>query len=378
MALGGKKSSKNVAPSVSPDAVPMSCPANISQFFGATDPKQHGFLRKRVSNTYSMSSIVSIEHRVQAVLDSLWQRFDEFAKRGEPINLSVWASYFTYDVVGTLCLSESMGFIRDGADKRDFIYCVHGAFYWISNLGYLPWQSGWISNSVTNFLAPLLGLRLADYARAFQRFSVDKVFARIKAGPKEDGQRDMLDHFLGMKGPQGQPPTVSEIMAEVGNLLAAGADTTSVAIKAVLGPLLKHPVRYQRLKDEVDAALKAKAADGDHTLVYKDIKDLTFLSACVKEGSRIYPSIVYQLPRKAPAGGFDIEGFYIGPSATVSMSPLSQNRCKAIFGDDADEWKPERWIEGEGNSLERIKEMDRQLATVCWSLSNSLMLSTDK
>jgi hypothetical protein len=50
------------------------------------------------------------------------------------------------------------------------------------------------------------------------------------------------------------------------------------------------------------------------------------------------------------------------------MSPLAQNRCRAIFGEDADEWRPERWIAGEGNSAERIKEMDKNLATV----SNSL------
>ncbi|KAF5010516.1 hypothetical protein FDECE_3333 [Fusarium decemcellulare] len=348
-ALGGKKSAKNTAVS----------------FFGATDPKQHGFLRKRVSGTYTMSSVVSMEPKIQPVLDSLWQRFDGFAKSGQSINLSMWASYFTYDVVGTLCLSEPMGFIRDGEDKRDFIFCIHGAFYWISNLGYLPWQSGWIANSVTGFLAPLLGLRVADYAKAFQRLAVNKVIERMKQGPKSSGQRDMLDHFMSMKGPNGEPVPISEIMAEVGNLLAAGADTTSVAIKAVLGPLLKDPARYQRLRAEIDDAMKAFSASETDMKVftYNDIKDLPFLSACVKEGSRVHPSIIYQLPRKAPLEGINIEGYYISSSATVSMSPLAQNRCQAIFGEDADEWRPERWIEGEGNTIERIKDMDKNLAT---------------
>lgn len=45
------------------------------------------------------------------------------------------------------------------------------------------------------------------------------------------------------------------------------------------------------------------------------------------------------------------------------MSPLAQKRCKSIFGDDADEWKPERWIQGEGSSEERIKMMNKYLAT---------------
>ncbi|RHZ66779.1 uncharacterized protein CDV56_109393 [Aspergillus thermomutatus] len=345
-ALGGAKSA-STAPS----------------FFGTTDTEQHRFLRKRVSATYSMSAVVSMEPKVQIVLDSLWAKFDEFAKFNQPLNLSIWASYFTYDVVGTLCLSEPMGFIQNGHDKHEFISCIHGAFYWIANLGNIPWQSGWIANPVTAVIAPRLGLRIADYARAFQRFSIDKILRRME--DKSGGQHDMLDHFLNMKGPQGQPAALGEILAEVGNLLAAGADTTSAAIKAVLGPILKDPVRYKRLQREIDAACEACdiSPGSGKVLTYSNVKDLPFLTACVKEGSRIHPSIVYQLPRLAPAEGLNIEGYYISPSATVSMSPLAQNRCWAIFGDDADEWRPERWIEGEGNSLEKIKEMDKQLAT---------------
>lgn len=46
------------------------------------------------------------------------------------------------------------------------------------------------------------------------------------------------------------------------------------------------------------------------------------------------------------------------------MSPLAQNRCKAIFGEDADEWKPERWLRDGDNSEENIIMMDNNLATV--------------
>ncbi|CEL11547.1 hypothetical protein ASPCAL14648 [Aspergillus calidoustus] len=334
-------------------------------FFGATNPTQHGFLRKRVSATYSMSAVVSMEGKIQPMLDTTWDRFDEFAKLDQLINLSLWASYFTYDVVGTLCLSEPMGFLRDGYDKNGFISGIHGAFYWISNLGYLPLQSGWLLNPVIHKIARLLRLRLTDYARAFTNFSINKVIQRMQGGSNKSGDRDMLDHFVDMKGPRGEPAPLGDILAEVGNLLAAGADTTSVAIKAVLGPLLKDPARYARLRKEVDAVFEARngPAEGSRVLSYNVLKDLPFLTACIKEGERLHPSIIYQLPRVAPADGFSIEGYYIPPSATISMSPLAQNRCQAIFGNDADTWRPERWIPGEGNSAEIIKEMDKQNAT---------------
>ncbi|KAL3459711.1 cytochrome P450 [Aspergillus heterothallicus] len=247
---------------------------------------------------YSMTAVLSLEGKIQPVLDTTWDRFDELAKLDQPINLSMWASYFTYDVVGTLCLSEPMGFLRDG---------------------------GWLLNSVIHKIARLLHLRLTDHSRAFTNFSIDKVIQRMQGGSNKSGDRDMLDHFVDMKGPHGEPAPLGDILAEVGTLLAAGADTTSVAIKAVLGPLLKDPARYSRLQKEGTAQLK--------------------------EGERLHPSIIYQLPRVAPADGFNIEGYYIPPSATISMSPLAQNRCQAIFGDDADTWRPERWIPKDGIQL---------------------------
>lgn len=321
-----------------------------------------------------MSAVVSMEGKIQPVLSTTWERFDEFAKLDQPINLSMWTSYFTYDVVGTLCLSEPIGFLRDGYDKKGFISGIHRAFYWVSNMGYLPLQSSWLLNPVIHKMARLLHLRITDYARAFTNFSIDKIIQRIHEGSNKSTDRDMLDHFVDMKGPSGDPAPPGDILAEVGNLLAAGADTTSVAIKAVLGPLLQDPDRYARLRKEVDAVFEANngPVEGSGVLSYNVIKDLPFLTACIKEGERLHPSIIYQLPRLAPTDGFNIEGYYIPPSATISMSPLAQNRCQAIFDNDADTWRPERWIPGEGTSAEKIKEMDKQNATVgdlsSWSL----------
>lgn len=300
-------------------------------------------------------------------MDSLWKRFDEFADTREPVNLSKWASYFTYDVVGTLCFSEPLGFVKQGHDVDDFISIVHDAVYWIVNLGFLPGQSFSMINPLCLSLAKLLKLRIAEFSRSFQEFAVHRAVGRLEERNTKQTQqsRDMLDHFVSLKDPEGNPASMSAILAEIRNVLVAGADTTSVGIKAVLGPLLRDPKRYQRLQNEIDKAL----ADGDSsgqkkTLSYAVIKDLPFLSGCIKEGSRLHPSIVYQLPRKAPKEGITFDGYYLDHTTTISMSPLAQNRCREVFGEDADEWKPERWIPGEGSSESQIKTMDKQLATV--------------
>lgn len=310
-----------------------------------------------------------MEPLMQTILDSLWDQFDRFASKNEPVNLSLWASFFTYDIVGKLSLGEPLGFIPAGYDKNNLISTIHKITSWAANMGALPGQSAWYANPLITWLAPKIGIQITDFVKLFANFSVDQIPKRLKECrvegkvPGKTQQRDMLDYFVGMKDENGGPASIRDISIEVGSLVAAGADTTSVAIKAVLCPVLEDPLRYKRLQREIDDAYENSSVHGGN-LTFNQLRVLPFLDACIKEGLRLHPSIVYQLPRKVPAGGITIEGYYIHPSATISMSPAAQNRCRSIFGEDADEYCPERWIDGEGGSPEQIKEMNKQLATV--------------
>ncbi|KAI1365887.1 cytochrome P450 [Xylaria arbuscula] len=331
--------------------------------FDTTDPKEHGFLRKRVSKVYSLSFFVSMEPKVQGVMNSLWERFDEFEQKEKIINLSDWVSFFTYDVVATLCYGEPLGFIQKGADDGKFIQNIHEGFYWAANLGYiLPINTQkLVFNLIPGFIERTFGLEMSNSFASFSRFAGSKINERRES--PSIGSSDMLDHFLDMKDLEGKQVKDIDVFGEVGNLLAAGADTTSVGIKAVLGPILRDAKRYRRLQSELDDAYEVSGIAPGQPISYNILKDLPFLQACVKEGTRLHPSIVYQLPRHALESSVQLEGFFIDPSSTISMSPLAQNRCQAIFGSDADEWKPERWIPNEINTEEQIRFMDKNMAT---------------
>jgi cytochrome P450 len=68
------------------------------------------------------------------------------------------------------------------------------------------------------------------------------------------------------------------------------------------------------------------------------------LQAVVKEATRLLPSIVFQLLRHAPENFF-VRGEHIPAGTSVGISPISQNRDRDIFGEDANEFRPERWLE---------------------------------
>ena len=54
------------------------------------------------------------------------------------------------------------------------------------------------------------------------------------------------------------------------------------------------------------------------------------------------------------------------PNGTMFLLNLRAcNTNKALWGEDALEWKPERWIANNEDDADRIKEQARLLTTVC-------------
>lgn len=315
-----------------------------------------------------MSTILSLEPQLQSILDTVWRKFHDFAKDGTTIDMQQWTGFFAFDIVTKLGLGDAIGFAESGTDVEDIMKSIQGFFYLHAGMGYLPGQMWWFFNPVSKFLLQYLGPKSTQGQGKFFGWLVKQTLARLQqedAGNPKSRKPDMLDHFISMKEPDGSEVPLPGILIEGGNLIGAGADTTAIGIAVVLGKILEHPADYRRVQKEVDAAYSSNNLASVADLTYLIAEKLPFLNACIKEATRLTPSILWQLPREAPADGVTIAGHYVPASATLSMSPVAQNRCKTIFGDDADEWKPERWLaDSKMSSPERVREMDKFNVTV--------------
>ena len=83
--------------------------------------------------------------------------------------------------------------------------------------------------------------------------------------------------------------------------------------------------------------------------------------AIMKEAMRVHPGVAFPLERIVPAGGTTLVGNYLPAGTIVSMSAPVIHCDTNIFGGDAQEFRPERWLE---SAPEQIKIMDRGLLTV--------------
>lgn len=119
-------------------------------------------------------------------------------------------------------------------------------------------------------------------------------------------------------------------------------------MKSCVYYICNNPSVYKKLQKEIDDFY-----DGNNLtepVSYTQTQQMPYLQAVVKEATRLLPSIVYQLLRHIPEGGLTVDNRYIPAGTPVGISPIAQNRDRAIWGDDAAEFRPERWLEDEART----------------------------
>lgn len=138
---------------------------------------------------------------------------------------------------------------------------------------------------------------------------------------------------------------IGHLTANVVQILA-GADTTAIVQKGIIYHLLRNPVALAKLRAELDAA------DLFFPASFSDTKDLPYLDAVIKEGLRMHPPVGNILERVVPAAGLALrDGRVIAPGTIVGMNQWVVSRDQEIYGDDADVFRPERWLRGDDETI---------------------------
>ena len=138
--------------------------------------------------------------------------------------------------------------------------------------------------------------------------------------------------------------------------VTAGSDTTAILMRTIVYSLLSYPDTLQRLIDEL-----ASLSPSDQPVTWKESRSLPYLDAVIKEAGRLHPPFGLPLERVVPAEGATICGQYFKGGTVVGMSAWVVHRDKDVFGKDAAEWRPERWLEC---NPEQKRRMEAGLLTV--------------
>ncbi|CAJ2505230.1 Uu.00g126240.m01.CDS01 [Anthostomella pinea] len=325
----------------------------IPGIFGTQDEEIHRALKKPVAGAYSMSTLVKFEPYVDTTMgvfsDELRARFAGSNDGRAACDLGQWLQMFAFDVIGELTFSKRLGFLESGNDVNGVMAGIWKMFQETALVTQMPWIDNlWTNNPVRRYFRG----RGASPGAAFAMARV-KERRELLAKGRNDWDRDTRDFlslFLEIESKEKALPPYA-LAAWASSNITAGSDTTAILLRALFHYLLSNPPTLARLRAEIDAA------DLPEKVPWKRAKaELPYLDACVKEATRMHPpfGLPYErvVPGPAPAV---VCGKTLQPGTVVGMSAWVVGRNRALFGADADEWRPERWV---GVDEKTLREME--------------------
>uniref|UniRef100_A0A6S8H150 Cytochrome P450 n=1 Tax=Dunaliella tertiolecta TaxID=3047 RepID=A0A6S8H150_DUNTE len=160
----------------------------------------------------------------------------------------------------------------------------------------------------------------------------------------------IMASLLSIKDPStGKPLNLEQLKSEVALLLVAGFETTAHSIAWTLMCLSTHEAAMRRVEEELASlgllSTKDKPA---RALDWGDLGRLKFLDAAINESMRLLPVTSSGSGREA-RDDINVEGHVIPKGAVVMLPTYTIHRNKKVWGPDADEYKPERWLGESGN-----------------------------
>jgi len=215
-----------------------------------------------------------------------------------------------------------------------------GFVYW---LGYAPF----------NFLTlPMLragimdkiGGEIAEKQKKLTDYTHSLMETRVQNDSLADfaNRRDFVHYLLRGRDPETGDTgiTLSELKGEANLLVIAGSDTSKSTLTGFFFYLVRNPVVYKRLTDEI----RSTFTNMDEIRSGPKLNSLSYLRACIDEALRKNPPVGSLLVRKVLPGGLDIEGVGHIPAGTEVGTPSYAIHHSEEYYSDPFTFRPERWI----------------------------------
>lgn len=252
-----------------------------------------------------------------------------------------------WDLITSATFSRRFGYMDAGHDFDGSLAMSDKTADYFGSIGQLPWLDYLLEKN------PIVRIGPPNMDNV-TRIALESFAARVQSrDPHYDpATPDYLQHFLDTKARHPDSVDDGTIMGYLLVNLLAGADTTAIEIRAVFYFCLKHPAEYRRLAEEVRAA----GFDAGAPVSYKAARQLPFLDAVVREAMRLHPAVGMVLERYVPAGGLTLpDGRFVPAGTAVELNPYVVGRNREVWGEDADEFRPSRWLRSDGETEDEHK-----------------------
>ncbi|KKY28214.1 putative cytochrome p450 [Diplodia seriata] len=340
----------------------------VWSLFSTKDEDWHAKYRRCINGAFAMSALVSYEPLVDSTVNYFLDQTDKFfASTGQVCNFNRWLQFFAFDVIGELTWSKRLGYIEKNEDVDDIVGFLAKFLSYCAVVGQQPWLDLLIDKNPIKLALQRYGLigkvfpitKFALTRQSERAGEMEKI--RQHGLQQQDGKKgggiDLLSKFTGALHDHPDFMTDRMVLAASVSMVFAGSETTGISLSAVFYYLLRHPRVYGKLMQELDEAVRnGSIVDRENGAVtWGEAQKLPYLDAVVQETFRMHPAAGLMLERVAPPQGITVCGRFIPGGTIVGCNAWVLHRRPEVFGEDAHEYRPERWLEAGGDKLREMK-----------------------
>ncbi|KAJ9609570.1 hypothetical protein H2200_005897 [Cladophialophora chaetospira] len=330
--------------------------------FSMRGKEEHSQRRRLLSHAFAQSSLMDSEPLIRVHVEKVLREVRSGAHA--PLDVMQLFRRAAFDIVGDLFLGQSFAAL-DSKEPHQFMEDMDKAFL----LAGLQWTFPLLYPIFTQL--PVRSLQ--HFLQARERligFGHDAFKRYLSTYGRQSGRKDLISKVVSLKSDTGTPPlTDRETFTEIGNLVFAGSDTTSMTLTYMFWELAQTSDWQEKLRRELSTL---PAGSGGVVPAFTDLVNLPILDAVVQEALRLHPAAPASLPRETPRGGRLLNGVHVPEGTVVSMQCYTTQRDPKVFR-NPDVFDPSRWFEPQSDLMKELFMPFSKGTRACLGKSLALM-----
>ncbi|RYP76854.1 hypothetical protein DL769_003540 [Monosporascus sp. CRB-8-3] len=307
------------------------------------DPDYHKQRRHMIKSLFSTKSIEQLSGVVLDVIQRALDKAVECHRSGSPLDVQRLYTGITIDTIMRVLCDKQLNLVESIEEEPPFLVTMRTFsenFFLTKHFPILATIASNIPSSWSDRLLP-------GYAQFRQQVAqwIEEIQNKHKKGiySGSDGRQTIIDLLL--KPEAGYAPLSKEsLVDEVNSFCFAGTHTTSFSLTLATYYLLKNPPKLEKLLRELETVKR----NSEGLLEYRDVSNLPYLTAVMKESLRLASPVPGVTPRLVPAGGITWAGHYLPGGTSVSIAIRTVHDNPDLFPEPAS-FIPERWLAPEAS-----------------------------
>ncbi|KAF8532950.1 cytochrome P450 [Trichophaea hybrida] len=304
-------------------------PEENHSIFHVRNKQFHKERRRAWDKAFNGVNLAIYQPKIERCISVLLQELRTCDVTSDGINITLWASFLAFDVMGETGFGRSYNMLETGS-LHPAVKCQKDSLPMYGIGTKIPW------------FVRLMMILPPSYSpiKPIMKWCGNEMEEKIKKFNQGEKPTDIASVLLCDEQCGLGKLKIEATHDDARLVIGAGSETTGMTLTGVLFYLATNRRVFTKLRNILDERFPG----GESQYQYSPSLDIPYLDAIINETLRLQPSVISGLPRLTPPEGVTINGTYIPGNVVVQVPTYTIQRDPRYFSQPLD-FIPERWTD---------------------------------